>query len=113
MTPDPRHIAFNVLLSWDKTSHTLDKSIEFHSNEISLLSKNDRNLCNALIFGVLRHRESIDWIISASSKIPLEKLDTKPLYLLRISLLRTKVFIGFFLNKKHFFLFKMLNCSTY
>jgi 16S rRNA (cytosine967-C5)-methyltransferase len=86
MMQDPRHIAFNVLLSWDKTSHTLDKSLEFHSNDISLLSKNDRNLCNALIFGVLRHRESIDWIISEFSKTPLEKLDTKPLYLLRISL---------------------------
>ncbi|MBU8912127.1 MAG: 16S rRNA (cytosine(967)-C(5))-methyltransferase RsmB [Desulfobacterales bacterium] len=86
MIKDPRHIALNVLLSWHKASLPLDKSLESYSEEISFLSKNDRNLCNALIFGVLRQRESIDWIIRAFSNTPFEKIDRKPLYLLRIAL---------------------------
>ena len=86
MIKDPRHIALNVLLFWHKDSHTLDKSLESYSEEISSLSKNDRSLCNALIFGVLRQRESIDWIIRAFSNTSFEKIDIKPLYLLRIAL---------------------------
>ncbi|CCK79652.1 16S rRNA (cytosine(967)-C(5))-methyltransferase RsmB [Desulfobacula toluolica] len=86
MIKDPRHIALNVLCSWHKASLTLDKSLENHSEEISCLSKNDKNLCNALIFGVLRHRESIDHTLCAFSNIPLIKIDTAPLYLLRITL---------------------------
>jgi len=86
MIKDPRHIALNVLLSWHKASHPLDKSLEKYSEKISFLSKNDKSLCNALIFGVLRQRESIDWIIRAFSNISFEKIDIKPLYLLRTAL---------------------------
>ena len=86
MIKDPRHIALNILLFWHKTSHPLDKSLESYSEEISFLSKNDRSLCNALVFGVLRQRESIDWIIRAFSNTSFEKIDIKPLYLLRIAL---------------------------
>ncbi|MCP3876479.1 MAG: 16S rRNA (cytosine(967)-C(5))-methyltransferase RsmB [Desulfobacteraceae bacterium] len=86
MINDPRHIALNVLISWEKASHTLDKSLEDFSNEISSLSKKDRNLCNTIIFGTLRHRKSIDWIIQKFSNIVLEKIKILPLYLLRIAL---------------------------
>lgn len=86
MINDPRQIALDVLSFWHKTSRTLDKSLENSSKEISNLSKNDKNLCNALIFGVLRNRESIDWTLAAFSDIPLEKIKVKPLYLLRIAL---------------------------
>ncbi|MBU1341172.1 MAG: 16S rRNA (cytosine(967)-C(5))-methyltransferase RsmB [Proteobacteria bacterium] len=86
MIKDPRHIALNVLLFWHNSSHTLDKSLESYSDAISLLSKQDRNLCNALIFGVLRQRGAIDWTLRAFSNIVPEKIDIKPLYVLRIAL---------------------------
>lgn len=86
MDKDPRYIAFLVLLYWDKASHTLDSALEIHSNTINSLLKKDKNLCNNLIFGVLRHRESIDWIIKAFSNTPIEKIKSKPLYLLRLAL---------------------------
>jgi len=85
MRKDPRHIALKVLVSWDKSFHNLDKALESLSEEISLLSKQDKNLCNALIFGVLRHRGAIDWTLGAFSKTPLEKIDKPLLYLLRIT----------------------------
>ena len=86
MIQDPRHIALNVLLFWHKASNTLDTALESYSREISQLAVKDKKLCNALIFGVLRKRESIDWVISEFSNIPIEKIDTNLLYILRIAL---------------------------
>jgi len=86
MIKTPRHIAVNVLVSWDKSFHTLDKILEKYSEEISLLSKKDKKLCNALIFGALRHRATIDWTLSKFSKIALNKMDKPLLYILRIAL---------------------------
>ncbi|WP_300462477.1 16S rRNA (cytosine(967)-C(5))-methyltransferase RsmB [Desulfobacula sp.] len=86
MMKDPRHIALTVLCAWHKTDSTLDKSLEAYSEDISGLSKNDRGLCNALIFGVLRHREALDWILRAFSNTRFERIDAAPLYLLRIAL---------------------------
>ncbi len=86
MVSDPRHIALNALTSWHASPHTLDRSLEKHSNEISALTKKDKNLCNALIFGVLRHRNFLDHIISAFSNTPLKKIKPLPLYILRIAL---------------------------
>ncbi len=86
MIPDPRHIALNVLLDWQKGSHTLDRSLERFSDDISGLPKNDRSLCNAVIFGVLRKRRAIDWVIRSFSNTALEKIDVVSLYILRIAL---------------------------
>ncbi len=86
MIKNPRHIALNVLLFWHKASNTLDNALEKHSKEISLLSLKDKRFCNALIFGVLRQRESIDWIIDEFSNIALDKISINLLYILRIAL---------------------------
>jgi len=86
MDTDPRQIAFEVLIYWHKGSHTLDKALLTRSKQIEQLSAKDKTLCNALIFGVLRHRESIDWIIKSFSTAPIEKIKIKPLYLLRLAL---------------------------
>ena len=86
MIQDPRHIALNVLLFWHKASNTLDNALESYSKEISLLAVKDKKLCNALIFGVLRQRESIDWIISEFSNVPLKNISINLLYILRIAL---------------------------
>ena len=86
MIQDPRHIALNVLLCWHKASSTLDTALETYSKEISLLDPKDKKLCNALIFGVLRKREAIDWIIDEFSNIDLKKISINLLYILRIAL---------------------------
>ncbi|MDC3237132.1 16S rRNA (cytosine(967)-C(5))-methyltransferase RsmB [bacterium] len=86
MIQDPRHIALNVLLFWHKASNTLDIALETYSKEISLLDPKDRKLCNALIFGVLRKRGSIDWIIDEFSNTTVKKITVNLLYILRIAL---------------------------
>ena len=86
MIQDPRHIALNVLLFWHKASSTLDTALETYSKEISELDPKDKKLCNALVFGVLRKREAIDWIIDEFSNIDLKKISINLLYILRIAL---------------------------
>jgi len=86
MMKDPRHLALKVLLDWHKNPRTLDQSLELYSEDISTLPKKDRSLCNAIIFGVLRKRENIDWTIRSFSNTTLEKMDIKSLYILRIAL---------------------------
>ena len=86
MIQDPRHIALNVLLFWHKASNTLDAALETYSKEISLLDPKDKKLCNALIFGVLRQRKAIDWVIDEFSNIDLKTISINLLYILRIAL---------------------------
>nr|NJM01119.1 16S rRNA (cytosine(967)-C(5))-methyltransferase RsmB [Desulfobacula sp.] len=83
---DPRYLALKVLLDWHKKFRTLDQSLDLYSEDISNLPKNDRSLCNALIFGILRKRENIDWIIHSFSNTPIEKIDVTSLYILRMAL---------------------------
>jgi len=86
MKKDPRYLALMVLLDWHTKNRTLDQSLELYSEDISTLPKNDRSLCNAIIFGVLRKRENLDWTIRFFSHTSFEKIDVKSLYILRIAL---------------------------
>jgi 16S rRNA (cytosine967-C5)-methyltransferase len=86
MIKDPRHIALNILRLCKKNHQTLDQSLDAHHKEIAALSKRDRNLCNAITFGVLRQRENLDFYIRTFSKIEFKKLDFKICNLLRIGL---------------------------
>lgn len=82
----PRYLALKVLLDWHKKPRTLDQSLDLYSEDISNLPKNDRSLCNAILFGVLRQRESMDWTIRSFSNTSFEKMDVTSLYILRIAL---------------------------
>jgi len=72
MKTDPRYIALSVLDSWHRNQFTLDSSLKKHEKAMAGLALNDRNLCNAMIFGVLRHRKFIDYT-SAPFQISLLK----------------------------------------
>jgi 16S rRNA (cytosine967-C5)-methyltransferase len=86
MELDSRNTALKILLGCQKKTCTLDKSIDDAQKELENLSQQDRNLCNAIVFGVLRQRGYIDFIIKSFLKKPFEKLDTKVVYILRIAL---------------------------
>ena len=83
---DPRYLALKILLDWHKKPGTLDQSLELYSEDISNFPKNDRSLCNAILFGVLRQRESMDWTIRSFTHTSFEKMDVTSLYILRIAL---------------------------
>ncbi|MCP4720615.1 MAG: 16S rRNA (cytosine(967)-C(5))-methyltransferase RsmB, partial [Desulfobacteraceae bacterium] len=85
MKGDSRHTALKILMGCQKRC-TLDKSLDDAQDELEQLSRQDRNLCNAIVFGVLRQRGYIDFIIKSFSKKSIEKLDIQVLYILRIGL---------------------------
>jgi 16S rRNA (cytosine967-C5)-methyltransferase len=86
MKGDPRQAAFKILMRCQKKTCTLDKSIDMAESQLKCLSRQDRNLCNAIVFGVLRQREYIDFIIKSFSKKPFATLEIPVLYILRIAL---------------------------
>nr|MDA8402826.1 hypothetical protein [Desulfobacteraceae bacterium] len=76
MTDIPRKTALGVLDQLMLKHHPhLDRIItDSVDNAGGDLPMRDRRLVNALIFGVLRWRGNLDWIISRYSKTPLEKI---------------------------------------
>ncbi len=64
----------------------MDAHLDAHADTISSIHKKNRGLCYAIIFGTLRHREYLDWVIRAFSSTPLKKIHLKALYLLRTAL---------------------------
>lgn len=86
MELDSRNTALKILLGCQKKKSTLDKSIDDSQKELAVMSQQDRNLCNAIVFGVLRQQGYLDFIIKSFLKKPFEKLDIKALHILRIAL---------------------------
>lgn len=86
MILDTRHVALNILLGCHKKNCTLDQSLDYAQTDLDRLSRQDRNLCHALVFGVLRQRGYLDFIIKSFSTKPLEKTEVNILYILRMGL---------------------------
>ncbi|WP_435547373.1 16S rRNA (cytosine(967)-C(5))-methyltransferase RsmB [Desulfobacterium sp. N47] len=82
---DTRSLAIQFLNSLDKKKHTLDSLLEEFQNKY-ILPKREKALFNALVYGVLRWRSRLDWIIRQFSKQPPEKTNTEILNILRIGL---------------------------
>lgn len=88
MTDIPRKTALLVLdIVFQKNHAHLDRIITDVVDNADLdLSGRDRNFINILIFGVLRWREKIDWIIARYSNTPLKKINPGVLNILRLGL---------------------------
>jgi len=84
----PRKTALTVLKALSKKKHHhLDRIISDSIDNADLkLSIRDRKFLNALIFGVLRWRGQLDWIIRQHSKTHLEKITPEILNILRLGL---------------------------
>ncbi|MFH1580470.1 MAG: 16S rRNA (cytosine(967)-C(5))-methyltransferase RsmB [Pseudomonadota bacterium] len=83
---DPRKTALLVLNSLDKRRHTLDRILEDIQDKELFLSRRDQALFYALVYGVLRWRGRLDWIISHFSKIRIDKIEPAVMNILRLGL---------------------------
>ena len=85
---DPRKSALSILNALDQGHSTLDRLISerFDPVEPQALSRRDQNLAYALIYGVLRWRGRLDWIIHQFTRDPVERIDPQVLNILRIGL---------------------------
>lgn len=86
----PRKTALYILNKVDKTRFSLDRILEETLNKNTLLSKRDKALLNVIIYGVLRWRKRLDWVINYFSKIPLDKIDSKVLNILRMGIFQLR-----------------------
>lgn len=86
---DPRLLALEVLDYISISGVTTDIALEKKMTG-KKLSRPDQNLANAIIYGVLRHRGTLDWIISSASTTEIAKIEPSVLNILRIGIFQIK-----------------------
>jgi 16S rRNA (cytosine967-C5)-methyltransferase len=86
MPPDSRLISLSVLSDVDQDKKTLDHTLDATFTRIANLPQRDKNLIFTIVYGVLRHRNHLDWILGHFSRTGLNKLDPEVLNILRIGL---------------------------
>ena len=83
---DARKTALKVLMTLDRGRRTLDGILDDIAPRTERLSKRDRALFNAILYGVLRWRGRLDYIIAQFSNIALKKIEPGVLHILRLGL---------------------------
>ncbi len=87
---DTRDAALEILLQSAQKHATLDRTLDAVSPGLAHLSQPDKNLCHAIVFGVLRHRNFLDHIIQSFARIPLKRMDLPVLMALRMALFQLR-----------------------
>ena len=83
---DPRRVSLNILLANQKTRRPLDAVLEDSTSGLETLSRRDRALANALIYGTLRWQHYLDWLIQPFSNRELKTLAPDILYVMRLAM---------------------------
>ncbi|MBI5591656.1 MAG: 16S rRNA (cytosine(967)-C(5))-methyltransferase RsmB [Deltaproteobacteria bacterium] len=86
MPPNSRLISLSVLNEVDQDKKTLDQILDATFARIGNLPQREKNLIFTIVYGVLRHRNRLDWILGHFSRTGLNKLDSEVLNILRIGL---------------------------
>ncbi|OQY11741.1 MAG: 16S rRNA (cytosine(967)-C(5))-methyltransferase [Desulfobacteraceae bacterium 4572_19] len=94
MKTDSRATALLILNTQEEQKITIDMVMDNVLTKSSPLSRRDKALVTALVYGVLRQRGTLDWIIAHFSKTPLKKIE-----LLILNTLRLGTFQIIFMDK--------------
>ncbi|MBN1932449.1 MAG: 16S rRNA (cytosine(967)-C(5))-methyltransferase RsmB [Desulfobacterales bacterium] len=87
MIPNNSRItALLILDALENGRKTLDAVLEDTNDQINLFTPSDRRLLYSLIYGVLRWRLRLDWILAHFAKKGLKKINPKVLNILRLGL---------------------------
>ncbi|UCH20684.1 MAG: 16S rRNA (cytosine(967)-C(5))-methyltransferase RsmB [Deltaproteobacteria bacterium] len=86
MQPDVRQTALEILNRLSQNDQTLDSVMREVSGQTEMWLRRDRALLNALVYGVLRWRGRLDYIINHHSKTPFSRIDSNVLNILRLGL---------------------------
>ena len=81
-----RHTALELLNRLDRDHRTLDVILDEVLAKKHFPTKRDRSLLQALVFGVLRWRGRLDYVIDSFSRTPLQKIDPFIKNILRLGL---------------------------
>ena len=83
---DARKTALDILTVLEKSHDLLDTVLERFSHDLAALSSPDRRLANAIVFGVMRWRRRLDWIIRKNTTVAAAKISPAVQNILRIAL---------------------------
>ena len=85
---DARRTAATLLvhLNLSRGRRTLEALLDEVDSAGAIRDRRDRDLLQALVFGVLRWQGRLDFILSAFSKIPLHKIEPPVMAILRLAL---------------------------
>lgn len=86
MLLDARKIALEILNRLEAGHLTLDAVMEDALAEMTATPRRERALLQALVYGVLRWKARLDYIISRFSRTRLDKIDPRVLNILRLGL---------------------------
>ncbi|MFH0998446.1 MAG: 16S rRNA (cytosine(967)-C(5))-methyltransferase RsmB [Pseudomonadota bacterium] len=86
MPHNSRLIALSVLNEVDRDKKNLDPLLDAAFTRIGNLPQREKNLTYTIVYGVLRHRNRLDWILGHFSTTVPNKLDPEVLNILRIGL---------------------------
>ncbi len=81
-----RQTALHILNTLEKSPRHLDAVLTQKAFYDEPMPKRDQNLVNALVFGVLRWKKLLDWILLRHSNMRIEKIDPHILNILRMGL---------------------------
>jgi 16S rRNA (cytosine967-C5)-methyltransferase len=83
---NPRKTSLYILNTLDQGNKTLDHVLDEVLSQHTFFPKKDRALLQAIVYGVLRWRAKLDWIIDYFSKTRLSQIDPKVMNILRMAL---------------------------
>jgi 16S rRNA (cytosine967-C5)-methyltransferase len=86
MVNNARKTSLYILNTLDQGNKTLDDILDEVLSQHTFFSKRDRALLQIIVYGVLRWRAKLDWVIDYFSKTRLKKIDPKVLNVLRLGL---------------------------
>jgi 16S rRNA (cytosine967-C5)-methyltransferase len=81
-----RKIALDILNELSQSDELLDAVLDRFAGVQTGLSPQDRRLVNALVFGVLRWRRRLDWLIKLQANLPPARISPSIRNILRIAL---------------------------
>jgi 16S rRNA (cytosine967-C5)-methyltransferase len=83
---NPRAISLDILNRIEETDRHPDDLLNDSFKRYRYLTPLDRAFLTELIYGVLRWRERLDWVIRHFSKVPFKKIELEILNILRLGL---------------------------
>jgi len=83
-----RYIAIEILCRWEESHMPLDQVLEQHVADLILNDPRDRRLVMSLVYGAVRWRGYLDWVVEKFSNHPLPKIKIRTLQALRIGILQ-------------------------
>ena len=88
MKPTPRDLAIDILCQWERDHRPIDQFLDARQRQEEMADPRDQQLLFALVYGVIRWRGYLDWVLGRFSRHPLNKMKLRTRQALRVGTLQ-------------------------